>query len=213
MAADLGARRGLPTLLIIIGALVGFHMKVSNKLGWISESNTEYLLAMPQIRCKNVIGGVTACLEHQINIKVESDISYEGIRPLVMAARTAIDIIAASSDAVKQGDRLDEIPAAELSIGEEVLIRPWDVWLGNTRHHRTGLVYNARKENISKQGIHPFGMTTRPANDEFAAGNNTVQQGDRLGEVSAVGLSISPHPPYHFLGGDLLYRSACSLRR
>ena len=156
-----------------------------------------------------------------------------------MATRSAIDIIAASSTTVKQGDRLVEIPAVELSIGEEVLIRPWDVWLGNTRHHRTGLVYNARKKmennvascmqtdtpgyhrgndtagvvelkdvttvpatrefqqinivleiNISKQGIHPLGMTTRPANDEFAAGNNTVQQGDCLGEVSAVGLSI-----------------------
>ena len=194
---------------------------------------------MTQHNC--VIGdvNVTAGLEQEINIKVESNISYEGIRPLVMAARTAIDIIAASSDAVKQGDRLDEIPAVELSIGEEVLIRPWDVWLGNNRHHRTGLVYNARKEmennvascmqidttgyhrgndtagvvklkdastvpatkefhqinivleiNISKQGIHAFGMATRPANDEFAAGNNTVQQGDCLGEVSAVGLPI-----------------------
>ena len=146
MAAVLGARRGLPALLIIIGALVGLHMKVSNKLGRNSGSNTEHLLAMSQIRCKNVIGGVTAGLEQQINVKVESNVSYEGIRPLVMAARTAIDIIAASSDAVKQGDRLDEIPAVELSIGEEVLIRPWDVWLGNNRHHRTGLVYNARKE-------------------------------------------------------------------
>ena len=122
MAAVRGARRGLPALLIIIGALVGFHMKVSNRLGRNSESNTEYLLAMPQIRCRNVIGGVTAGLEQQINIKVESNVSYEGIRPLVMAARTAIDIIAASSGAVKQGDRLDEIPAVELSIGEEVLI-------------------------------------------------------------------------------------------
>ena len=112
MAADLGARHGLPTLLIIIGVLVGFYMKVSNKLGWISESNTEYLLAMStQHKC--VIGdvNVTAGLELQIDIKVESNISYDGIRPLVMAARTAIDIIAASSDAVKQGDRLDEIPA------------------------------------------------------------------------------------------------------
>ena len=44
--------------------------------------------------------------------------------------------------------------------------------------------------NISKQGIHPFGMTTRPANDEFAAGNKTVQQGDCLGEVSAVGCQL-----------------------
>ena len=122
MAAVLGARRGLPALLIIIGALVGLHMEVSNRLGRNSESTTEYLLAMSQIRCKNVIGGVTAVLEQQINVKVESNVSYEGIRPLVMAARTAIDIIAASSDTVKQGDRLDEIPAAELSIGEEVLI-------------------------------------------------------------------------------------------
>ena len=122
MAAVLGARRGLPALLIIIGALVGLHMKVSNRLGRNSVSTTEYLLAMQQIRCKNVIGGVTAGLEQQINVKVESNVSYEGMRPLVMAARTAIDIIAAISDAVKQGDRLDKIPAVELSTGEEVLI-------------------------------------------------------------------------------------------
>ena len=100
MAAVLGARRGLPALLIIIGALVGLHMEVSNKLGRNSGSNTEYLLAMPQIRC-NVIGGVTVGLEQQINIEVESNISYEGTRPLVMATWSAIDIIAASSDAVK----------------------------------------------------------------------------------------------------------------
>ena len=107
---------------------------------------TGSLATSTQHKC--VIGdvNVTAVLEQQINVKVESNVSYEGIRPLVMTTRSAIDIIAASSTTVKQGDRLDEIPAAELSIGEEVLIRPWDVWLGNTRHHRTGLVYNARKE-------------------------------------------------------------------
>ena len=117
MAAVRGARRGLPALLIIIGALVGLHMKVSNRLGRNSESNTEYLLAMPQIRCRNVIGGVTAGLEQQINIKVESNIPYEGIRPLVMAARSAIDIIAAKSDAVKQGDHPDKMWRLEFTLG------------------------------------------------------------------------------------------------
>ena len=133
MAAVRGGGRRLLIILIIIGAFGGFLR--GGQMDWKAMTRSSSLATSTQHNC--VIGdvNVTASLEQQINIEVESNISYDGIRPLVMAARTAIDIIAASSDAVKQGDRLDEIPAAELSIGEEVLIRPWDVWLGRVREH------------------------------------------------------------------------------
>lgn len=144
MAAVRGAAHWVLLILIIIGASGRFcnegrmEKEVSNVTGSIATST--------QHNC--VIGddNDTAGLEQQINVKVGSNVSDEGIRPLGMAARSAIDIIAASSETVKQGDRPNKIPAVELSIGEEVLIQPWDVWLGNTRHHRTGLVYNAHKE-------------------------------------------------------------------
>ena len=52
---------------------------------------------------------------------------------------------------VKLGDGLGEIFPVELSIGEEVLIRPWDVWIGNAGQHRKGLVYYARKERTMEE--------------------------------------------------------------
>ena len=42
-----------------------------------------------------------------------------------------------------------------LSIGEEVLIRPWDVWIGYAGQHRQGLVYYVRKGRMNTNGEDP----------------------------------------------------------
>ena len=99
MAAVHGAAHWVLFILIIIGASGRFRKEGRMEKG--VSNVTGSLATSAQHKC--VIGdvNVTAGLEQQIDIKVESNIFYEGIRPLVMAARTAIDTIAASSDAVK----------------------------------------------------------------------------------------------------------------
>ena len=87
----------------------------------------------------------------QSNIGLETNISKQGIHTFGMTTRPANDNFAAGTKTVQQGDRLGEVSAVGLSIGEEVLIRPWDVWIGNAGQHRKGLVYHARKERMMEE--------------------------------------------------------------
>ena len=92
---------------------------------------------------------------HQIKIDLEINISTQGIHPFGMATRPAIDEFAAGNITVQQGDRLGEVSAVGLPIGEEVLIRPWDVWIGYAGQHRQGLVYYVRKGRMNTNGEDP----------------------------------------------------------
>ena len=94
---------------------------------------------------------VTAIMEHQIIINLEINISQKGIHPFGMTTQLVNDKFAASNKTVQRGDRLGEVFARALSIGKEVLICPWDVWIGNARQHQKGLVYHARKERMMEE--------------------------------------------------------------